>query len=105
METGKILKGKRKNGKRVLFVSLLVFLSSEKEKRLNKLRFLKTSQEDMLSVFKYVKDSCEVKGTSQSVHHVPAMLVRSSELKLQGITSVFVCIRLLSNSSENEKLL
>lgn len=46
--------------------------SSENVKRLNKLS----------------PDCSEVKGGSQSVLHVLAMLVRSNELKLQGATSV-----------------
>ena len=64
------------------------FFSSENEKRLNKLSPLKKTKEDRLSVFKYVKDCCEVKGRNQSALHVPAMLVRSNELKLQDTTSV-----------------
>ena len=64
------------------------FFSSENEKRLNKLSPLKKTKEDRLSDFKNDKDCCEVKGSNQSALHVPAMLVRSNELKLQDMTSV-----------------
>lgn len=61
---------------------------SGNEKKLNKLSPLQKTQEDRLSVVKYVKDCCGVKGSNQSAVHVPARLVRSNELKLQDITSV-----------------
>lgn len=62
------------------------FLSSENEKRLNNPGPLKRTRKDRLSVFKYVQDYSEVKGSSQSVLHVPAVLMRSNELKLQDRT-------------------
>lgn len=55
------------------------FFSSGNEKMLNKLS----------------PDCYEVKGISQSALHVPVMLVRSNELKLQAITSVLALDYLL----------